>query len=58
MGFQNVAFLPSRASISTTFLEDCGRGESLEITKYLKAAIWAKQGHDQCKIILLRQTLF
>ena len=53
MGFQNVALLPSRASISTTFLEDCGRGESLGTTKYLKAAIGGKQGHDPCKVLLL-----
>ena len=29
MGFQDVAFLPSPASFSTTFLINCGRGESL-----------------------------
>ena len=29
MGFQRAAFLPCQASISTTFLNKCGRDESL-----------------------------
>ena len=29
MGFQDVAFQPSRASFSTTFVKNCVRGESL-----------------------------
>ena len=32
MGLQDVAFLPSRASFYTTFLNDCGSDESLMIT--------------------------
>ena len=58
MGFQNVALLLSRASISTIFLDNCGRGESLGTTKYLRDANGGKQGHDPCKVLLLRQTLY
>ena len=32
MDFQDVAFLPSSASISTTLIEKCGRSECLETT--------------------------
>ena len=32
MGFHDVAFLPSRASFATTFLEDCGRDDGLGTT--------------------------
>ena len=32
MVFLDVVFLPSRATLYTTFLEDCGRGESLKTT--------------------------
>ena len=35
MGFQDVAFLLSRASFSTTFLLYCGRDESLGATTCL-----------------------
>ena len=36
MGFQDIAFQPSRASFSTTSLKNCGRGESLGTTTSLK----------------------
>ena len=44
MGFQGVAFLSSQASSSTTFLENCGRGESLETTTCHKTEVGASTG--------------
>ena len=44
MGFQDVVFLSSRASFSTTFLKNCGRGESLGTTTYLKAFVGLSKG--------------
>ena len=38
-GFQEVVFLPSRANLSTTFLMNCGRGESLGTTTRLIAVV-------------------
>ena len=35
VGFQDVAFLASRASFSTTFLRNCDRGKSLVTTTCL-----------------------
>ena len=35
MGLQDVAFLPSRASFSTTFLKNCGRDDGLWTITYL-----------------------
>ena len=35
MGFQDVAFLPSRSSLLTTFLKNCGIGECLRTTTCL-----------------------
>ena len=58
MGFQDVAFLPSRASYSSTFLNNCGRGKSLGNTTCLKTAVGCKQGHAPCKIFSLQQNLF
>ena len=58
MGFQDVAFMPSQASFSTTFLKKCGRGESLGTTTCLKTVVGGKQGHAPCKILLLQQSLF
>ena len=53
----NVAFMPSIASFSTTFLGNCGRGESL-IT-CLKAVVGViLLGHAPCRIFLLQQSLF
>ena len=58
MGYQDVAFLPSRASFSTTFLKNCGRGESLGTTTFLKTVVGGRQGHAPCEVLLLQQSLF
>ena len=55
MGVQDVAFLLSRASFVTTFLKDCGRGESLATTTCLNTVVGGKQGHALCKVLLLQQ---
>ena len=39
MGVQNVAFLPSLASFSTSFLDNCGGGESHWITTCLRTVV-------------------
>ena len=39
MGFTAMAFLSSRDSFSTTFLNNCGRGESLWTTTCHKAVV-------------------
>ena len=43
MGFQDVAFIPSRASFSTTFL---------------RTVVGRKQGHAPCDVLLPQQSLF
>ena len=53
MGFQDVAFLPSIASFSTTFLKNCGRGESLRATTCPTTVVVGKQWYGPCKILLL-----
>ena len=58
MGFQDVAFLPSRAHFATTFLEYCGRGYGLGTTTCLKTMIGGKQGYAPCKVLLLSQVFF
>ena len=58
MGFMDVAFLPSKASFSTTFLQNCGRGEGLVTTTCLSAVVGDKQGHAPCRVLLLHQSLF
>ena len=58
MLFQHVAFLPSPASFSSTFLKNCGRGESLGITTCLNNVVGGKQGHALCKIPKLQQILY
>ena len=58
MGFPDVAFQPFRASLFTTLLKNCGRGESLETTTCPKTVVGGKQGHAPWKIPLLQQTLF
>ena len=40
----------SRASFFTTFLKDCGRGESLGTTTCLKPVVGGKQGHAPCRM--------
>ena len=44
MGFQNIAFLPSRASFPTTFLKNCGRGECLVTITCLKTIVGVSKG--------------
>ena len=58
MGLQDVAFLPSRASVSTKFLKKCGRGDSLRTTTCLRTVDGGKQGHALCRILLLQQSPF
>ena len=59
MGFNDVVFLPPhRASFSTAFLKNCGRGEVLEIETCLKTVVWDKQGHAPHGILFLKQSLF
>ena len=58
MVFQDVAFLPSRASFYIRFLISCGRCEGLGTTKCRKTVVVGKQGHAPCKILLLPQSLF
>ena len=48
MGFQDVAFLPSKASLPTTFHTNCGRGESLRTTTCPKTVVGGKQGRGPC----------
>ena len=45
MGFQDLAFLPSRAIFSTMFLKNCDIGESLGTTTSPKIVVGGKQGH-------------
>ena len=44
MGFQGVAFLPSRACFFTTFMKNCGRGESLGATTCGKWVVGVSTG--------------
>ena len=48
----------SRTSFSTTFLKNCGRGESLETTMCNKSVVGGKQGHVPCRILLLHKASF
>ena len=45
MGFQVLAFLPSGACFQTTFLKNCGRGESFGTTMCPKTVDGGKHGH-------------
>ena len=58
MGFHDVVLLPSRASFSTTFLKNCGRGESLVTTTCHKTVVGGRQGHAPCRILLLHKACF
>ena len=49
MGFQDVAFLPTKSSFSTTFLKNRGRGESLVTTTCPKTLVKEKQKHAPAK---------
>ena len=55
MCFVDVAFLPPRASFSTTFPKNCGRGGNLGTTTCLKNVVGGKQGHAPCRILLLQK---
>ena len=55
MGIQDVEFLPSRASLSITFLKNCGRGEGHRTTTCPKTVVGGKQGNAPSKIILLHK---
>ena len=55
MGFQDVLCLSSRASFSTTFLKNCGRGESLGNTTCPKTVVGGRQGYATCKILVLHK---
>ena len=59
MGFKAVEFHPSQARLSTTFLKNCGRSESLGTATCLITVVGGKQGdavvvgkhgHAPCKI--------
>ena len=58
MGFQDVAFLPSRANFSTTFLKKCGRGEYLGTTTCPNTVDEGLQGHAASKISSRPQNFF
>ena len=58
MNFQDVAFLPSRASLSTTCLKNCGRGECFKTTTCPNTVVEGMQGHAPCKMLSLQQSFF
>ena len=58
MGFQDVAFLHSKSSFSTTFLKNRGRGESLVTTTCLKTLVKGKQKHAPVKYFCFNKAPF
>ena len=58
MGFQDVAFLPSPVSFSTTCLKNCGGGKNLGTTTCLRTVVGGRQRHTPRKILSLQQSLF
>ena len=58
MGFQDVVFLPSRASFFTTILTNCGIGESLWTNTCHKTLVGGKQWHSPSKILFLQESPF
>ena len=44
MGFQDVAFLPSQASLYTIFLKNCGRGYILRTAACLETVVVLNKG--------------
>ena len=58
MDFQDVAFLPSRASFSVTFLNDCGGGGGLGTTTYLKTVLGVSMGMPPVKYFSSSVTSF
>ena len=57
MGFLDMAFLPSRDSFSTTFL-NCGRSESLGTTTCLKLWLAVSKGMLPVKYICPNEASF
>ena len=57
-GFWDVAFLPSSDGFSTTFLNNCGRGECVGIATCLKTVVGGNEGYVPCKILSLQQSRF
>ena len=53
MSLQDVEFLLSRASYSTTFLKNCGRGERIRSNTCPKTVVGDKQGHAPRRILSL-----
>ena len=58
MDVQDVVFLPSRASFSTTFLKSCSTCEGLGTSTLLKTVARGRQGHTPSGIFLLQQSLY
>ena len=56
--FHDVEFLSSSAGFCTTFLKNCGRGESLWTNTCHRTVFGGLQGLAVCKISLLQQGLF
>ena len=51
MGIHDAAFLPSRATMSTTFHKSCGRGESLRTTTCPKTVVGVSKGMLPAKYV-------
>ena len=58
MGFQDVAFLPSRTSFSATFIKKFGRGESLWTTTCLESVFGVIKGMLPVKHFCTAKPLF
>ena len=58
MGFQDLAFLLSRASLPTTFLKNCGRGESLGKTTCPKTPVGVDNGMLPVKYFCSNKAFF
>ena len=58
MGFQDVAFLPSGARLSTKFLKDLDRDESLVTNTYSKSVVGGKQRQALCKYFCSNKAYF
>ena len=58
MGFQDVLFLSSRASFSTTFLKNCCRGEGLRTTTCLKVVVGLSKGMLPVKYFCFNKAIF
>ena len=44
MSFNDVAFVPSRATFAATFLKNCGVGENLRTTTCIKTVVGVSKG--------------